>query len=335
MDDDVDTGQTDAVGMGDTGISRRTMIRRSAIAGGALLWATPVVQTLGNDSAYAWFRGSNNPGGCLCDEKIVTIVPVACYAEPGINHRIKRSGKYVTLKVLTGGSCGTRLHCEPQSETHFWTVVSAVGCTLFSQNGDTCVIHVTAYPANIVLQVTSTLTCVGARGHTRSCSDTTVRKFCFSDVIGSESQRCGRFAPHRNKRHGTVRCGAPPPGTQGCSPGYWKNHTETWLDTDYAPTDKISDVFALPASLSSFATWTLLKALGGGGGPGLDGAAQILLRAAVAAVLNASDPNVQFGATPSSIIKDVNKALASEDRDTILALATKLDKMNNLGCPLS
>src|SRR2546423_14194393 len=77
MDDDVDTGQTDAVGMGDTGISRRTMIRRSAIAGGALLWATPVVQTLGNDSAYAWFRGSNNPGGCLCDEKIVTIVPVA------------------------------------------------------------------------------------------------------------------------------------------------------------------------------------------------------------------------------------------------------------------
>jgi hypothetical protein len=25
-------------------------------------------------------------------------------------------------------------------------------------------------------------------------------------VTGSESQRCGRFEPHRNKRHGTVRC---------------------------------------------------------------------------------------------------------------------------------
>jgi hypothetical protein len=207
MDDDVDTGRAEAAGPGDEGgISRRTMIRRTAIAGGALLWATPVVQTLGNDKAYGWFHGSGDPGGCLCSESIVTIIPTACHAEPGINHRIKHSGKYVTLKVLTGGSCGSRLGCEASAETHVWTQVSAVGCSLYSQSGDSCVIHVTAYPASIQLQVTSTLTCTGGRGHSTTCIDTKVRKFCFTQVTGSESQRCGRFEPHRNKTHGTQRC---------------------------------------------------------------------------------------------------------------------------------
>ena len=59
----------------------------------------------------------------------------------------------------------------------------------------------------------------------------------------------------------------------------------------------------------------LLAALQGGGGPGLDGAVTVLLRAGVAAVLNASDPNVQFGSTPTAIIKLVNQALATLDRD--------------------
>jgi hypothetical protein len=206
MDDDVDTGQADGAGSDDAGMTRRTMIRRSAIAGGALLWATPVVQSLGNDSAYAWFHKSGQPGGCLCTEKIVTIVPIACHAEPGSQHRINPSGKYVTLQALNGGSCGDRLQCKPQSETTFFSQVSAVGCSLFSQSGDSCVVHVTAFPANILLQVMSTLTCVGGRGHTKSCSDTTVRRYCFSQVTGSESQRCGRYEPHDNKLHGTQRC---------------------------------------------------------------------------------------------------------------------------------
>jgi len=207
MDDDVDIGQANEAGPGDEGgMSRRTMIRRTAIAGGALLWATPVVQTLGNSSAYANFRGSTDPGGCICSEKIVTIRPTACHAEPGKNHRIAHSGKYVTLQVLTGGSCGSRLGCEPTKESHVWTQVAAVGCSLYSQNNDFCVVHVTAYPANITLQVTSTLTCTGGRGHSMSCIDTKVKKICFSQVTGSESQRCNRFEPHRNTRHGTVKC---------------------------------------------------------------------------------------------------------------------------------
>jgi hypothetical protein len=340
MDDDVDTAQgAQAAGAGhddESGISRRSVIRRGAIAGGTLLWVTPVVQSLGNDSAYGWFRGSGQPGGCLCTEGIVAIVPIACTADRLGKHRLAPSGKTVVLQVLTGGDCGTRLHCEPVSETIFWTQVSAVGCKLVSQSGDTCTIHVTEDGASIVLQVIATLTCMARRGgHPKSCSDVKVKKICFSQVTGYGSQRCGRYPPHVNKKHGTERCGSQTPGTQGCSPGYWKNHPAAWAATDYAPTDTVGSVFTVPANLSSFGSETLLKALAGGGGPGLDGAAQILLRAAVAALLNASNPGVQFPLTQSAVIKQVNQALASGNRDTMLTLADKLDKMNNLGCPLS
>jgi hypothetical protein len=126
-------------------------------------------------------------------------------------------------------------------------------------------------------------------------------------------------------------------GNQGCTPGYWKTHTDAWADTKYAPTDTVGSVFTLPADLSSFSSETLLAALDGTGGPDLNGATEILLRAAVAGLLNASDPNVAYHGGVALIIKHVNAALATEDRDTIIALATKLDAKNNGvdGCPLS
>ena len=127
------------------------------------------------------------------------------------------------------------------------------------------------------------------------------------------------------------------PGTQGCTPGYWKNHTDAWADTKYSPTDTVGSVFTLPADLSSFSGETLLAALDGAGGPDLNGATEILLRAAVAGLLNATDPNVDYHGGKALIIKHVNAALATEDRDKILAEATKLDNKNNGqgGCPLS
>jgi hypothetical protein len=70
------------------------------------------------------------------------------------------------------------------------------------------------------------------------------------------------------------------------------------------------------------------------GGSSLDGARQILLRQAVAALLNAAHPNVDYPKTTAGVIADVNAALASNNRSTIVALATTLDGMNNLGCPI-
>jgi len=123
-------------------------------------------------------------------------------------------------------------------------------------------------------------------------------------------------------------------GDQGCTPGYWKNHTDSWPPTGYSPTQTVSSVFA-QSTLYPVGPSHMLNALGFAGGPGVDGAAEILLRAATAALLNASHPGVSYPRTAPSVVADVNSALASQSRDTMLALAAALDADNNRGCPLN
>ena len=124
-------------------------------------------------------------------------------------------------------------------------------------------------------------------------------------------------------------------GNQGCTPGYWKNHTGSWPPTGYSTSQDVDTVFA---SVNTFypglGNDSLWYALGYGGGPGGQGAAEILLRAAVAALLNASHPGVAYPRTEASVISDVNTALL-QNRDAMLALAAQLDADNNLGCPLN
>ncbi|MGD8405700.1 MAG: hypothetical protein PVJ21_18720, partial [Anaerolineales bacterium] len=81
--------------------------------------------------------------------------------------------------------------------------------------------------------------------------------------------------------------------------------------------------------------YTLLQALSFGGGTGTTDSARILLRAAVSALLNASNQEVEYSLTTSQVIAQVNAALASNNRSTILSLANRLDTYNNLGCPLN
>jgi len=129
---------------------------------------------------------------------------------------------------------------------------------------------------------------------------------------------------------------APPPtGTQGCTPGYWKNHTGSWAGTGYSPGQATGSVFSGASAFPSLASQTLLQSLQGGGGPGTLGAARILLRAAVAALLNAAHSGVDYPRTSAQIVADVNAALASNNRDAMLTLASSLDGDNNLGCPLN
>jgi hypothetical protein len=129
----------------------------------------------------------------------------------------------------------------------------------------------------------------------------------------------------------------PPPtsGDEGCTPGYWKNHTDSWAATGYSPGQTTSSVFSAASAFPSLGSQTLLQSLQGGGGPGTLGAAKVLLRAAVAALLDSSHSGVDYPRTTADVIADVNAALASNDRDTMLALASELDSDNNLGCPLS
>jgi hypothetical protein len=82
----------------------------------------------------------------------------------------------------------------------------------------------------------------------------------------------------------------------------------------------------------------MLQALNFSGGDNLNGSVKILLRAAVAAYLNAAHSDIAYPyrrfAEPGFIQQDVNNALASLDRATILALARDLDAKNNSVCPL-
>jgi hypothetical protein len=142
---------------------------------------------------------------------------------------------------------------------------------------------------------------------------------------------------------GALRLPMPAPGPggggsgedTGCTPGYWKNHTDSWAGTGYSPGQTTGSVFSGASAFPSLASKTLLQAIQGGGGPGLDGAAKILLRAAVAALLNASHSGVDYPRTTAEILADVNAALTSGNRNTMLALATALDNDNNSGCPLN
>ena len=120
-------------------------------------------------------------------------------------------------------------------------------------------------------------------------------------------------------------------GCEGLTPGYWKNHTEAWYV--WVPEDTLGDVFDVP---SEIAGTSLLNALKFHGGPGVAGAIRILMRHAVAALLNIESPNVDwYGTTRETYVSElqdwVNTAINSDDRHYILDLADWLDEQNNMG----
>jgi hypothetical protein len=121
---------------------------------------------------------------------------------------------------------------------------------------------------------------------------------------------------------------------QGCTPGFWKQDFHFGFWSGYLPSQPVSTVFI--GALSSLGSETLLAALQGNGGPGLEGAEQILLRAAVAALLNSKSGSIAFPYTTAQVVTLTNAALATGNRNTILALASVLDGANNGvgGCPI-
>ena len=131
------------------------------------------------------------------------------------------------------------------------------------------------------------------------------------------------------------------PNWYGRTPGYWKNHSTSWpkfsitsgtTTIQVTTATRVRTVFAVPSSFTCIGSSdTLLKALSYKGGSTTCQAAQILLRAATAALLN----EAYFGSgyptydSTQQLINAVDAALATKDRATIIALATKLDYWNN------
>jgi PKD repeat protein len=129
----------------------------------------------------------------------------------------------------------------------------------------------------------------------------------------------------------------PPPGDDqlACTPGFWSNKglsSGLWPD-GYQPTDPVRGLFA--AAEGHVGDETLLAALEGyrtfrTRRNTVQGAAEILARAAVAAVLNEASFGDAYPATDvAGLQADVDAALASGSRDVMLSLAELLDWWNN------
>ena len=135
------------------------------------------------------------------------------------------------------------------------------------------------------------------------------------------------------------------------TPGYWKTHAEVW-DRDpnndtwgyagpYYPDTLLSSVFTIPGAYmagspkkkAGFMTDNLLQALSYQGGSTLNGKAQILFRAATAALLNSVHPMTNYPYSASEIIAKTNAALAQAastgDTSFLTDLAAEFDYYNN------
>jgi hypothetical protein len=115
----------------------------------------------------------------------------------------------------------------------------------------------------------------------------------------------------------------PPTGGEGCTPGFWKQsqHFDSWVN--YNPSDDYETVFGVNASF----TLTLLETLGQGGGGEI-----ALGRHAVAALLNANNPDVDYAFTEAEVIQLVQDAYDTGDFN---GAKDELEEQNEQGCPLS
>ena len=112
-------------------------------------------------------------------------------------------------------------------------------------------------------------------------------------------------------------------GGEGCTPGFWKqdHHFDSWVG--FLPTDSFEAVFGVDVPGNP----TLLDALNSGGG-GINA----LMRHAVAALLNASNPDVDSDFTVAEVIALVQEAIATGDFERIKNI---LAAANEQGCPLN
>ena len=189
---------------------------------------------------------------------------------------------------------------------------------------------------------------VGENGHIRvgvECAPGTDTTSAVSfDIVARGIDQAVIARGHIDTRTIEVNCECA--RVEGCSPGFWRQpayRNGVWTESDtYGPSDRVADVFTLAVTGTQgqggnavdFDALTLREALAGGGGSGVPGAQRILLRAATAGLLNSQHSAVDYPKTASQLIAEVDAALATEDRETILALAGGLDDLNNETCPI-
>jgi hypothetical protein len=86
----------------------------------------------------------------------------------------------------------------------------------------------------------------------------------------------------------------PPPGGEGCTPGYWKNHLEDWPPTGYDPADDFDATFGVDFFDPDITLEEATRARGGG--------VKKLARHGTAALLSAAHPDVDYPFTVAEVI---------------------------------
>jgi hypothetical protein len=116
----------------------------------------------------------------------------------------------------------------------------------------------------------------------------------------------------------------PPTGTSGCTPGYWKNHTENW-NAPYTPSSSFNVTFGIGTKWFSNSL-TLLQAASLGGGQ-----EKALARHATAALLNSAE-----GISPLTVAQVIARVQAAyAGTADIEATKDYFEGYNSLGCPLN
>lgn len=118
----------------------------------------------------------------------------------------------------------------------------------------------------------------------------------------------------------------PPAGDEGCTPGYWKTkpHLSQWAATGYSTGDDFDTVFGVDAFNPNI---TLLQAVSL-----IGDSFNSLTRHAVAGLLNAAHPDVDYPLTSAQVIALYQAAIAPGG-DLDAAKAT-LQSANEATCPL-
>ena len=124
---------------------------------------------------------------------------------------------------------------------------------------------------------------------------------------------------------------------EGNTPGFWKNpkRIDYWEAAGYEPDMLVGDIFIIPDYLKHLRDDTLIEALRyKGGGGTVEGMAMKLLRSAVAGLLNAGHPDVNYIYRDVDILWLVKYGLSNGNPYQMEYYKDLLDAQNNLGSNL-
>lgn len=123
----------------------------------------------------------------------------------------------------------------------------------------------------------------------------------------------------------------PLPALQGCAAEVWSRRPD-WTETGVTPGQLVRNVFSQSTRYGQIGNVNLRVALRFQGGGGLLGAAKILIREGAAALLNATDRDLEYPYPRSQVIVLVNEALLSGDLARMDEVASLLREANEAGC---